>query len=172
MPPPPSGYTIAMPDASAERQVGSIKNALTLGKGGVSLVETTAGGFGRGATAAPRKDYIQERYGAVVPENNITLRDSSASAVLHALGVPEKLYTGDGAAMREAWRLMVAGPVQVLAALLEAEIATKLERPMRLDLSPCQSVDARGLGRAYASLTTAGIAPPRPWPWPASPGGW
>ena len=53
--------------------------------------------------------------------------------------------------------LLVAGPGQQLAKLLEAEIGAKLEQPVTLNLSAAQSVELRGLGRATGSLVQAGM---------------
>ena len=59
--------------------------------------------------------------------------------------------------MREAHRLLAAGPAQTLARLLEVEVGAKLEQPVVLDLSPAQAVDLKGYGRAVASLVGAGV---------------
>ena len=145
------------PDAASPAAVKQAQTALTQGKGGLTLVETTAGGWGQGLTAAPRQDWQQKRFGAMVQQPNVLLRDSASHLVMASLGVNRKLFDGDGSSAQDAHRLMVSGVVQHLAALLEREIGVKLERPLTLDLSPAGGYDVRGVGRAVGSLVQAGV---------------
>ena len=52
-----------------------IKAALSQGLGAINLVETTNQGFGQGNTAAPKEDWVQKRFGAMVPPASIQLRE-------------------------------------------------------------------------------------------------
>ena len=153
----PTGGILPQPDAATPMAVKQAQTALSQGKGGLTLVETTAAGWGQGQTAAPRQDWEQKRFGPMPPAPNIALRDSASNAVLAALGASTKLWNGDGASMRESYRLLVANTAQSLAALLEREIGVKLEVPVAFDLSPAGSLDPRGLGRAVGSLVAAGM---------------
>lgn len=153
----PTGGLMPQPDGASPKAINQAQTALTTGKGGIALIETTTAGYGQGKEAAPKGDWDQKRYGPMVPESSISFRDSASMAVLSAIGVSNRLFDGDGAAQRESHRLLVAGVCQELCALLENEVAVKLGTPVTIDLSPSTSVDARGLGRAVGSLVQAGI---------------
>ena len=153
----PTGGIMPQPDGLSPKALAQVRTALTQGKGAMSIIETTAGGFGLGKESAPRKDWEQRRFGAEVPAGSIAFRDSASLSVLAALGVSPNLFTGDGSGMREAHRLMVAGPAQGLALLLSAEVARKTGISLTLNLGRAESVDPRGLGRAVASLVTSGM---------------
>ena len=100
--------------------------------GAFNLIETTAQGFGQGNTAAPRKDWVQERIGAMVPENNIELRTESAKAILEAFGVAPAMFEGDGNAMREARRLMFLDTILPTSAIIAGELSAKLETTVEI----------------------------------------
>ena len=101
-----SAILLPMPDASSPTALTQIKHALQRGMGAYNLIETTAQGFGQGQTAAPKRDWEQQRIGSVVPEHNTGLRTESAKAIMQAFGVSPSMFQGDGNAMREARRLM------------------------------------------------------------------
>ena len=52
---PPSGMIMPQPDGASLNAIAQMKAALTTGKGGLTLVETTAHGFGQGVTSAPKQ---------------------------------------------------------------------------------------------------------------------
>ena len=61
---PPSGLLMAMPDGATQAQVDQVAAAISTGKGGLSLLQTTSGGYGQGKQAAPSgaaADYRQIR---------------------------------------------------------------------------------------------------------------
>ena len=100
---PRGGLIMPLPDGSTNAPI-QLKAALTAGLGAVNLVETTAQGFGQGITAAPKEDYVQKRFGAMIPPASIDLREAAALWILDALGVPATLHTSQGSAQREAYR--------------------------------------------------------------------
>ena len=101
---PAAGQILAMPDGAAKSVIGAAEGALSQGLGKITLIETTRGGFGQGQGAAPEKDWDQKRFGALVPEANINLRDKTALWVLAAMGIPPSLFTSEGSALRESYR--------------------------------------------------------------------
>ena len=153
----PTGGIMPQPDGASPASVKQAEPALTQGKGGLTLVETVAAGWGQGKTAAPRKDWEQVRFGAMVQQPNVLLRDATGQLIMGALGVNRRLFDGDGASSESAYRGMVSGICQHLAVLLEREIGVKLERPLTLDLSPASGYDVRGIGRAVGALVNAGV---------------
>ena len=153
----PTGGILPQPDGASAMAVAQANAALSQGKGALTLIETTAGGYGQGPTAAPRKDWEQVRFGPQVQQPNVQLRDSASNLIMASLGINSKIFDGDGASAQAAHRLMVTGVVQHLAALLEREVAVKLLQPLTLDLSPAGGYDVRGIGRALGSLVQAGL---------------
>ena len=157
---PPGGVIMPQPDGISATAMAQIKSALSNGKGAVNLVETTNQGFGQGITAAPKEDWLQKRFGAIVPEQSISLRKSMAEGIMQAFGVPPAIFTGDGNAMREARRLMFLDSILPTSALIEAELTTKLETPISISHNESEYADSQRLGRFLKSLTDAGYSLP------------
>ena len=128
--------------------------------GAFNLIETTAQGFGQGITAAPKKDWMQERIGAVVPETNIELRTESAKAILTAYGVSPAMFEGDGNAMREARRLMFLDTILPTSAIIADELSAKLETTVEISHNESEYADSQRLGRYLKSLIDAGYPLP------------
>ena len=155
-----SAIIIPMPDGAAPNTMVQIKNALKSGMGAFNLIETTAHGFGQGITAAPKKDWMQERIGAVVPETNIELRTESAKAILTAYGVSPAMFEGDGNAMREARRLMFLDTILPTSAIIADELSAKLETTVEISHNESEYADSQRLGRYLKSLIDAGYPLP------------
>ena len=155
-----SAIIIPMPDGAAPKTMVQIKNALKSGMGAFNLIETTAHGFGQGITAAPKKDWMQERIGAVVPETNIELRTESAKAILTAYGVSPAMFEGDGNAMREARRLMFLDTILPTSAIIADELSAKLETTVEISHNESEYADSQRLGRYLKSLIDAGYPLP------------
>ena len=128
--------------------------------GAFNLIETTAQGFGQGITAAPKKDWMQERIGAMVPETNIALRTESAKAILEAFGVAPAMFEGDGNAMREARRLMFLDTILPTSAIIADELSAKLETTVEISHNESEYADSQRLGRYLKSLIDAGYPLP------------
>ena len=122
------------------------------------LVETTSAGFGEGRMAAPQEDWKPRRFGASPPDSLPTLRTDAALAVLAACQVPASLISdADGTAQREAWRRWAMGPLAGLAAIVEAEIAAKLDLPVRLDFSGLWAHDLAGRASSFKAMVAGGM---------------
>ena len=117
-----------------------------------------AGGWGEGATAAPRRDWQASRLGPNPPETLATIRRDTFEAVLAATGTPPSLFTdADGTAQREAVRRWHLGTVLPLARLLEAELSDKLEATVRLAFD-AYPLDLAGRAQAFQKLVAGGVA--------------
>ena len=92
----PTGSIMPQPDGVSPTGIAQAKAAVTAGKGALTLVETTAGGFGLGPNSAPKNDWQQARFGADAPATSIQLWEAAMLAVMAALGVPPSLYTSQG----------------------------------------------------------------------------
>ena len=84
----PTGMLLPVPDGVSNAAKNGIRNALLNGKGGITPVDTTSGGWGQGSLAAPKGgDYDQKRFGGVIPATSLDMRDRSSLAVLRSYGV-------------------------------------------------------------------------------------
>ena len=160
----PVGHLLPIPadggDGGDDDPQAALKRDLAAGKGRTMLVETTAAGFGEGRTAAPSEDWRPRRFGASPPDALPTLRSDAAMAVLSACQVPASLVSdADGTAQREAWRRWAMGPLAGLAAVVEAELAAKLDQPVRLDFSGLWAADMAGRASSFKAMVVAGMEP-------------
>ena len=146
-----SGQILAVPDGATAKQVEQLKNALTTGRGKVSLVETSAAGWGQGQQAKPAGDYQQRRFGPEPPATAIDLREKSAAALIAALGAPTP--SAQGAALREGYRHFMANTIASNARLIEQELSRKLERPVSIRFPERIRSDISALSRAYKSMS-------------------
>ena len=154
----PSGVLLPIPDGASQLAKNAIANALTRGKGAISPVETTSGGYGGGRLAAPRDDYDQKRFGAAVPEANLKMRDQTSLAILRSYGVSPKVLDGDGNAMREARRALYLDTILPLAAVVSQELSLKLDATVSLDFNPSQYRDFQRLSRSLKTFIDAGLS--------------
>ena len=138
--------------------LAALKADLRTARGRALLVETVAGGWGEGATAAPRRDWQASRLGPNPPETLATIRRDTFEAVLAATGTPPSLFTdADGTAQREAVRRWHLGTVLPLARLLEAELSDKLEATVRLAFD-AYPLDLAGRAQAFQKLVAGGVS--------------
>ena len=146
-------------DGSGDDPLAMLKADLAAGKGRTLLVETTSAGWGEGRTAAPQGDYQPKRIGAAPPVTLPALRSDAALAVLAACQVPASLVSdADGTAQREAWRRWAMGPLAGLAAIVEAELAAKLDQPVRFDFAGLWAHDLAGRAQSFKAIVVAGMS--------------
>ena len=147
-------------DGGDDDPLKMLKADVAAGKGRTLFVETTSAGWGDGRQAAPAADYKPQRIGASPPDTLPTLRTDAALAVLAACQVPAALFTdADGTSQREAWRRWAMGPLAGLAATVEAELAAKLDQPVRFDFSGLWAADMAGRAQSFKAMVTAGMDP-------------
>ena len=158
----PVGHLLPIPadggDGGDDDPQAALKRDLAAGRGRTMLVETTSAGYGEGKAAAPAEDWKPRRFGASPPDSLPTLRSDAALAVLAACQVPAALVSdADGTAQREAWRRFAMGPLAGLAATVEAELAAKLDQPVRLDFSGLWAADMAGRAQSFKAMVTGGM---------------
>ena len=144
----PSGMLLPVPDALSTTAKNGIRNTLVNGKGAITPVETTAGGFGQGSQASPRNDYDQKRFGPVLLEPNLKMRDGTALSILRSYGLSPKVLDGDGNAMREARRALFLDVILPLGAMVSQELSEKLDANISLDFNRSQYRDYQRLSRS------------------------
>ena len=158
----PVGYVLPVPsdggDGSADDPLVTLKSDLATLKGGISLVETTTGGWNEGRGSAPARDWVPQRLGASVPSANVNLWTGVGRMVLAACGVPPSLadQSADGTAQRESWRRFLHGTLQPVARIIEQECQSKLESGVSLGFRALMASDLAGRARAFGALTGGG----------------
>ena len=177
----PTGAILPQPDGISDAGITQVKTAVTAGKGGLTLIETTRGGFGLGKESAPERDWDQKRFGANAPASSIQLWEAAMLAVMAALGVPPSLYTSQGAALRESYRHLFGSLMEPLGKLIEAELSEKLDEEITIRWPERLKSDISAMSRGFSSLAKDGYpleqlhdmlgfpgdAPPEPEPEPA-----
>ena len=121
----PTGLLLPVPDGISNAAKDGIRNALARGKGAITPVETTAGGYGQGRLAAPRNDYDQKRFGPAIPETSLGMRDRTAVQILRSYGLSEAIW-GDGNAQLQARRSLYLDVIIPLASVIAEELGAKL----------------------------------------------
>ena len=102
-----SAYVLPVPADGGDGEDGDplkmLKADIAAAKGRTILTETTAGGWQKGSSEAPRADWKPQRLGAHPPDVLRGLRSEAGMAVLSACGVPVSLATdADGTSQRES----------------------------------------------------------------------
>lgn len=154
----PVAHLLPVPTDGEDDSLDKLREGIAKAKGGTSLVETTAAGWGEGKAAAPAEDWKPRRIGANPPAVLDALRTATGQAVAAACGIsPALVSRGDGTALREAYRQFLFGTVGPVAKLLEQEAAAKLERPVRLVFDELRAADLAGRARAFQSMVGGGM---------------
>lgn len=159
----PVGSVIPVPsdggDGTDGDNLAQLKADLRASRGGVSLVETSAAGWGEGRGAAPQRDWKQVRFGAEPPETLRGLRTDVYEAVCMATGIPPGLAArSDGTLAREGWRQFVMGAVEPVARVWAVEIANKLNAPgLVFDFKSLWAHDLIGRSQALKRMVDAGV---------------
>ena len=152
------GYVLPIPAGGQDDEVEALKGDLRALNGGTAVVETTAGGWGAGAPAAPAQDWRPQRIGPNFPDAVVRLRDDIQRAVGMACGVPLALLGGgDATALRESWRLFLHGSVAPLGRQITEEASEKLQRMVTIDWTQLWAADVQGRARAFQSMTGGGM---------------
>lgn len=158
---PPAGLLMAVPDGASQGVVDQAATAITKGKGGLSLLQTTAGGYGQGKAAAPSgpaADYRQIRFGPMVPETSIKAHTELSNGIMATMGVSAQRFTGDGAGMREAYRLTVLGPVQALGAICATELTQASGQTVIFNFDQTKAIGTGARARGVKLLVDAGLS--------------
>ena len=145
-------------DGGEDDPLSDLKADIRTARGRALLLETTSAGYGEGASAAPRKDWMASRLGPNPPASMPEVLSQSFLEVLAACGVPPGMFQKAGdSGQREAYRRWVALVVWPLGTLLAAELSAKLESEIGLEFGGLYSHDLAGRARAFQSMVGAGM---------------
>ena len=158
-----SAYVLTVPSDGGDGEdadpLKMLKADIAAAKGRTILTETTAGGWQKGSSEAPRDDWKPSRLGAHPPDVLRSLRSEAGMAVLSACGVPVSLATdADGTSQRESWRRFVMGSVEPLLSQVGEELERKLETKIAFDLGGLWAHDLAGRSASFAKMVQGGMA--------------
>ena len=166
----PSGYLLPAPEPETDEGVDAdgepVTDALSqmakdVGnlKGKTRIVPSMQAGWSGDIADRPAGDWKVRRIGMDPPQVLPTLRSDAAEAVLAACQVPAALVvaSADGTAQREAWRRWAMGPLQGLAAIIEAEIVEKLDARVTFDFAALWAHDIQGRATAFQKYVAGGM---------------
>ena len=111
-------------DGEDDDSLAELKADLRTARGKALLREATAAGYGEGASAAPRKDWVASRLGPNPPATMEAVMVQGFLEVLSACGCPPVLFLeSDGTSQRESYRRYFSLTVEPFAGLLAAELS-------------------------------------------------
>ena len=148
------GYMLPTPELSDE-QDRLLRADLASLAGNVGLITSQQHGNYVGGNQSPGStDWQPRRFGANVPPSNLVARREIGYDVLGALGVPPQLLQADApaGALRESYRILLAGGIQPVGRIVAAELSRKLEREIKLSFRMMAAADIAGRARAWRSL--------------------
>ena len=148
----PEGHGEEVPEGETD-PIADLRSDLAKLRGGLAMLETTAGGWGDKG-GAPAVDWKPRRIGPDVPASSVELRAAAAMSVFQACGVPVALLIdADGTAQRESFRRWLHTGVAPLARLVEGELRDKLDEPdLALNFEDLRAADVASKARAWRSL--------------------
>ena len=101
--------------------------------GNVALVQSTVDGWesGKQPAANADNDWTARRFGAMIPEANISARRDASMDIVAALGVPSVLFVGgnSGTSLQESYRIFAVSTLEPLGELVAQELGDKLDTP-------------------------------------------
>lgn len=145
-------------DGTDSDPLAGLKTDIGAAKGKTIMLETTAGGWQEGRTAAPQSDWKQMRLGPEPTEAQVKLSDSAFARMLSACGTPPSIFAADadGTAQREGLRRYHLGTVLPLARILEHELTRKLGVPVRLKFDN-YPLDLDGRAKSFKAFVSQGM---------------
>ena len=158
----PIAQLIAIPQNEADPQedvdpLAPLKTSIADSRGRALLVETVNAGWGEGKAASPQRDWQANRLGPAPPAPFVEAAKQSFDRMLAACGCSPALFdSSPGTSKREALRHWHLGTVRPLARLLETELTTKLESPVRLNFDN-YPLDLAGRAQSFKALVAGGV---------------
>ena len=153
-----AGYLLQTPEL-AEDQLQELKSDLGSMKGGIGLVRSGSNSYDpRGQVG--NGDWRSARFGADLPEGNISARRDAGMDLVAAMGIPSGLYSGGatGTGLQEAYRQFSTAMLEPLGELVAAELRDKLDVPnlvLRFDKVAASDVVRRAT--AFQRLRDSGV---------------
>lgn len=153
------GHVLPMPEEPAKGAFDALKEQIGKLAGRTAFVESTRAKGRYQEGQAPRHDWRPERLGADPPQTLPLLRGDVGRDILAACGIPPALaeQRSDGTAQRESFRRALHTTFAPLARRIEAELSSKLDTMITLDLADVNAADVSGRARAFQSMVGGGM---------------
>ena len=150
----PVGRLLGIPADGDDATVTNMKGDITNAKGKVALIESGDwDSAGSGSTMLKT-----ERFGAEPPQSLVNVSDHATKEIVSACGLNTALWSGgNGATVREAWRLALFSVLSPLGRLVERELQDKLDPELKLSWQELRASDLSGRARAWQSLVSNGM---------------
>ena len=155
----PRGSLLPVPKFDGESDAfDAFRAGLKNAQGSISVVETTADGYGTGTDGAPKKDYDFRKFGFGSPAELINLRSEAFMNVLQSCGLnPDLVMRADGTGQRESLRRWANVNLNGLVQRVQTSLRKSLEiDDLKLSIEPLMASDLSGKARAFASLVGTG----------------
>ena len=152
----PVGHIIPLPENSDGQVIQRFKADVSKLRGGVTMPESTQGGFGTGSAAAPKNDWVPQPLKPDLGPANVQARATIGATICGALGVPPSLLgfgNPDGTALREDLRRCLHTTIEPLGQVLVEELQEKIQDDVAISFNRLEAGDTQGRGRAFASIT-------------------
>ena len=111
-----------------------LKSDVRKARGATLFLETVTSGWGEGRSAQPLRDWMPSRLGPAYEMPVVKAAQESFARMLAAYGLPPGMFSdgADGTSQLQARRTWYMNTVRPLARIIEGELTTKLETPVRL----------------------------------------
>ena len=150
----PVGRLLGIPADGDDATVASLKADITNAKGKVALIESGDWDSAGSATTMLKT----ERFGAEPPQSLVNVSDHATKEIVSACGLNTALWSGgNGATVREAWRLALFSVLSPLGRLVEREIQDKIDGTIKLSWQELRASDLSGRARAFQSMVGGGM---------------
>lgn len=153
----PIGHLLPVPVDGQDESVAELRSDLRKARGQVMLVQS--GDWGNVSGAPTGAGWESRRIGPQPPAALVELQQQATNEVFAAVGLSPVLFAAQSAgnAAREAWRQALSFVIKPLGRLVEAELASKLSTPVKLDFGELAGSDLQVKSRAVSSLAGAGL---------------
>lgn len=154
------GNILPSPLPGQDSSMIALMDSLRSLRGRTVVVQSSRVPWGAGNTGASGREWQTSRLGADIDAAMVTLRRDLQETFLSTCGVPlELVYSGEGSAKREAWRIFLASTVSPLCALVAEELERVFRTPVEFELNELKATDIATRARAFQSLTGGGMPP-------------
>ena len=138
--------------ADADDPLAQLRRDIGAAKGQVLAVESQMAAADSPA-AAPRKDFVVQRFGAAPGRDLVELREKVGLDIGAACGIPRALLDAStSGAAREAWREFTASSVNGLCRRIESQVLAQLGVEVAFDTSTLGGVDVLARSSAFRRL--------------------
>lgn len=141
-----------MPEPSQDTDTDDILGQTRNARGGMLFVESMMSNW-EGAGAMPKFDWEAQPFAPEPTQWLVLLLAEARQEVLSAIGLNSGIFSGEGVAARESWRLALLSVIEPIGRLCLAELHQKLDPSISLSWRRLRAYDTQGLARSYSNLT-------------------